>query len=170
MRDLGSINPIIVTVWKITLDVILIFVGNQKETVGFSAYSTMTRSYNSNEIVIFDELNSNFGQYFDVDSNTFVCPYDGIYWFSVSCYNDVGHACTPSLMVENQLLVQTIAPEDSESRNSASIATVAECKAGQRALVKNLGNNRTYNDSWDRTNTFSGYLLHVGLNTTNSVA
>ena len=57
---------------------------NLDEAVGFSAYSTVTRTFDDEDIVIFDEVLSNFGQYFDLESNIFVCPFNGIYWLSVS--------------------------------------------------------------------------------------
>ena len=134
------------------------FEGNSDEPVGFSAYATVERTYTNNDIVLYDELISNFGEYFDLDLDVFVCPYSGIYWFSLSCYNDPGYGCLPAITIEGNMLVQAIGPTDNEDRNSGSVSTIAECNAGQRVWVKNGGTTSVYSIQNARANTFSGFF------------
>ena len=133
--------------------------GNQTEAVGFSVFATEERNYNDGDIVIFDNIVSNFGGYFDLDSSIFVCPYSGIYWFSVSCFSENGYACTPVIYVETKIILRTEGAADETHGNQASTSTVVECMAGKRVWIMNDYDNRVY-DTYDRTNSFSGFLLH----------
>ena len=122
-------------------------------------YATEERIYNDGDIVIFDGAVSNFGGYFNLETSIFVCPYSGIYWFSVSCFSEVGYSCTPAIYVETSLILKTIGKGNDDHENQGTSSTVVECKAGDRAWIMNVNSSQMY-DTLDRTNSFSGFLLY----------
>ena len=139
-------------------DLLFYFSGHPSEAVGFSAYTLEERAYNDGDVVIFDGVVSNFGGFFDFDSSIFVCPYSGIYWFSVSCLSKIGYPCTPAINVETKEILKTHGATGSHG-NQGSTSTVVECKAGERVWVRNVSDDEAYN-GWDKTNSFSGFMLH----------
>ena len=125
--------------------------------VGFSAYTTQERYYNDDDIVLFDGVSSNFGGYFNLETSIFVCPYWGVYWFSVTCRGGTSN-CNALITVDGSYKAQTIGAS-SESINQSAVSIVVECRVGQSVWIQNNGDNRFYNKV-DKTNVFSGYLLH----------
>ena len=93
-----------------------------------------------------------------MSSSIFVCPYSGIYWFSVSCVGKAGFACAPGIYVESKMSLQTAGALEENYGNQASTSAVVMCEAGQRAWIKNTNDNRLYNGN-DGYNSFSGFLL-----------
>ena len=88
----------------------------------------------------------------------FICPYSGIYWFSVSCLSKDVQRCMPAINVERDTILKTQGTDDVTS-GQASTSTVVECSAGQRVWVRNEGDNGVYN-GYNHMNSFSGYLLY----------
>ena len=126
--------------------------------VGFSAFTTLERYYNDGDVVLFDGVSSNFGGYFNLETGIFVCPYWGVYWFSVTCRGGTSNSCNALITVDGSYKAQ-VHGWVSEKINQAAVSIVVECKVGQSVWIQNNGDNRYYNGA-DKTNVFSGYLLH----------
>ena len=121
-----------------------------------------SKTYSPGERIEFGTVITNEGGGFLPGQNEFLCPWKGLYMFSLSSagYGTGGSAITELWMDEN-LLVTSLAVG---STNSATSNTVfAQCDSGSRVYVQCtsqascaiFGNQNGY----DNTVTFSGMLL-----------
>ena len=53
--------------------------------MGFTAYSN-DKSLSYHERVVFDEVETNFGEAYDQSTGIFTCPFSGLYYFGVASY------------------------------------------------------------------------------------
>ena len=105
-----------------------------EETIGFTA-STATNQYEQTEIIRFNDTFSNIGGYFNSNTSSFLCPVDGLYFFSVMFNAQAGKQANLSLML-NGLYLGAAFADNAESLNShASALTVTSCYSGQTVWV-----------------------------------
>ena len=52
--------------------------------VGFSAYANSSEVYDDGELVVFSGVISNIGNHYNPATSKFICPYNGLYLFSLN--------------------------------------------------------------------------------------
>ena len=57
--------------------------------VGFHAQRTLSDSVEANSQVVYNDVRFEVGGAYDAGSGNFICPVNGYYFFSVSCFSDV---------------------------------------------------------------------------------
>ena len=109
----------------------------------------------SQQLIPYTTVITNIGGHYNPDTYTFVCPYRGVYVFTVStnAYND---QLVGELYKNDQLLIRTFANED--FRDSATASVVTECEMRDSVYVYAYTGGE-FDCYWSPAH-FSGYLLH----------
>ena len=141
------------------------FVTAQQPTqlVAFTAYADRSRDlYDYGIKVQFDDVITNIGYHF-TNSTTFICPVDGLYFFSfhVMSGDDVNvyPSSRISLMVGGTRVVSAWADHHEHMHHAqASNSAFVQCSAGQGVHLETYGASLVYSSSYHQ-GTFSGFLV-----------
>ena len=137
----------------------ILFAEAKDVPVGFSAYATTARAYDANDIALFDGIISNFGEHYNKDSSSFICPYSGVYLFSIAFVTYPSYDSYLGIMMDDTELVVAFA-DDGDQFSQASANIIAECVSGQRVWVRTISSSNYVYSNSDRYSHFTGYLLH----------
>ena len=134
--------------------------------VAFTAIATNARDYTAGNVVIFDKSITNIGNHYNSDTSNFICPFDGIYSFSVSIYAGNGRDdMNIHLMRNDELIIGGYAYDngyDNEVISNSMISVVFECNITQVVWVRcgDYSNHMISYQSHDMASHFTGFLLH----------
>ena len=147
-------------------DINLIFVFHSDNTttpIAFSAYVDVIRSYNHHYVVIFDKITTNLGQSYNPDNGIFICPFSGVYIFSLTTLSREYHYMGGSITIESRTLGSTWGEDDRDNIEAqGSVTVVSECFPGQRVWVRTLADDmEMYGDTNGWYSVFSGLLFHA---------
>ena len=126
--------------------------------VGFTAYAEDWRSYQEDDLVLFESVVTNLGAHYNPVTSTFLCPYDGVYLFSVSFNANSNYRMRASIIRNSSYLADALAYTN-ENPNHASALVITDCSPGSKVWVRSYNDNN-YMTADPRTALFSGYLLH----------
>ena len=118
--------------------------------------------YTQEEIIVFDQILTNAGGHYNVDTSSFVCPYEGLYLVSahVQSYYVAPNRITADLMYNKDMLVRMSISHTDNSSHRTSTTIVTECARGDILWVKFTSDGtRALHCSSGRT-VFTGYMLH----------
>ena len=131
---------------------------DDQELSAFTASIGSTHSYDTGDVIIFDQIVTNVGNHYHPNTSTYVCPLKGLYVFSVSVLNTVSNHMKVNLMRENTHLGSGYSHVG--DHNQGALSVVAECERGERVWVRCYGSSYAYvHQSYD-WNIFSGFALH----------
>ena len=124
--------------------------------VAFMVQNVERNSMLEEEVVPWRDVYTNFGLHYHPDTYSFVCPYRGVYIFSVSfsVFNDFFGVY---LFRNDNILSFAVADDGNNDFDSTSSFAVAECLPGDVVWVR-VGFNGTLWNSLHH-NWFSGFLL-----------
>ena len=128
--------------------------------VGFSAWMSTTVEVDNDELIIFDEVISNIGDYFNPTQSVFICPFSGMYafYFNVEATSD-GPSAHLKIVKENIKIGEAFADNVDAAYNTASGFVVTLCEAGEKVWMASNTDSEKINGGM-RTS-FSGFLLAV---------
>ena len=127
--------------------------------VGFTASaSTGDTLYESGDVIVFGDVISNFGGHYNPEISTFICPWDGVYLFSVNVQGYSSHYMHIDLMRNDVQLADILIDDISGTYNRGSTTMVINCASGDVVWVRAGYSN--YIHAAARRTLFSGYLLH----------
>ena len=127
------------------------------ETVpAFSAHPSANHEHVAGELVQFDVAISNLGGYYQPDNSVFICPFDGVYVFSLNALSQVGYLLASSIYIDNQAYVATWADNVDGANSQASNMYVGFCAAGSQAWAQVNGASRSRGNP---NTVFAGFLL-----------
>ena len=125
---------------------------------GFSAYASVTRNYNIDNVLLFDSVIYNNGNHYNPDTGVFVCPVDGMYLFALTL------CASPDEVMYAHIRMSgvKIAGAYSRSYDLSSNLVVSNCNAGQQvSVVGGENNNALHGTEEHRYSTFSAVIIHV---------
>ena len=102
------------------------------------------------------------GQHYDTSSSTFICPYHGVYFFSLDFDSYKGNWVRLRIMRNNKHLVTSGSNAEKLPYNHGSAFVVTECDQGDIVRVVSYVSNTLY--VFDKGTLFSGYLLFRYIN------
>ena len=127
--------------------------------VAFTAYISESRVYDNQDIVIFDAIETNIGNHFQLATNTFLCPYDGLYAFQISLLTDNTRVMHVALMLETRSV--SFVYGNSAHYHQGTNLVIIECSSAERVWVMSVGNNQgVCGNEYNHHSSFSGFLLH----------
>ena len=135
--------------------------GDDNDYVAFTACASMNRYYEEDDIVLFDSVITNTGNHYSPNTSAFVCPYDGIFSFSVSFYSGFGKNLYLDIMRDDQQIIRGLADDDDDYDLTHAVSTVViECNAGQLVWARcGSYTDFMYGDG-ARTSHFTGFAIH----------
>ena len=68
------------------------YITDQNNVIGFTAYTSEDLSLSTGQVVKFNEVPTNMGAAFDVDTGVFTCPAAGLYFFGVTANTETAHS------------------------------------------------------------------------------
>ena len=136
---------------------------NTTSPIAFSAYADVHRTYNKSDIVLFDKITTNLGQSYNPDNGIFICPFSGVYIFSLTTLSREYHYMGGSITIESRTLGSTWGEDDRDNIEAqGSVTVVSECFPGQRVWVRTLADDmEMYGDTNGWYSVFSGLLFHA---------
>ena len=131
------------------------------DPVGFSAHSQVDAYYEEFSPIRFGGVITNIGNRYYVDNSTFVCPYDGVYLFSIAILGDHRYRSDYQLLLDGGL-VATVFLDSSSVGTYPTGATVVviECNAGSSVYVRSGDDAAWMMGGYERHSVFSGYMLY----------
>ena len=133
---------------------------DRSEPVGFSVY--LAEEYevfiSAGEIVPFDSVISNYGNYFSTVTHTFTCPFNGVYTFWTSI-NQSSFSTIRSRLMRNDTELMTMWADGEGARDSVSASVITECNSGEQVYIETLSSG--YIDGGDSACHFTGFLLYL---------
>ena len=126
-------------------------------TVAFSAYSSEDTDYDKGTTVLFNQIVTNIGGYYDNNLGVFMCPISGIYQFSSSLFTSGGYKIDANVVKENVKLLAIFSNNDDNTQASTTVFT--ECMAFEKVWVQSSGDD--YRVAGGRQSSFSGALMAV---------
>ena len=128
--------------------------------VAFTAWANTGNptDYSVGDIIVFNEVLSNIGGHYNTDTSSFICPWDGVYVFSVTVQGYLSDLTDTDLMQNNNFLARIFNDDISGAYNRGSMTTVIDCERGD--VIWNLAwTTGSINCNTNRFTTFSGFLL-----------
>ena len=127
--------------------------------VGFTASAnTGNTLYENGDVIVFDDVISNFGGHYNPNISTFICPWDGVYLFSVNVQGYLSATMDIDLMRNDVQLVEMMIDDITSVYNRASMTLVIDCTSGDVMWVR--AGHSNYIHAAARRTLFAGYLLH----------
>ena len=135
------------------------------EPVGFTAHASEDREYPSDEIIQFDDVQSNFGGHYNATTCTFLCPDHGIYLFSVHFNAYQGNYMYIEIVRDSTVLGEAMALDRTRDGayvyySHASALVIVDCEAGEEVWARSGAVTDSHLLGGSRYSQFSGYLLH----------
>ena len=116
-------------------------------------------NYRSGDVVVFNAVLNNIGGHYNTDTSSFICPWDGVYVFSVSVMGYVNDDSHIDLMHNNNFMTRIWIDGISGAYNRGSMTTAIECERGD-VIWNRAGSHCSIHTTGDVRTTFSGFLLH----------
>ena len=125
---------------------------------GFSAYASVSRNYNTDNVLLFDSVNYNNGNHYNPETGVFVCPVDGVYLFAMTLCAPHDEAMFAHIRISGVKMVGAYSRDYELSSN----LLVSSCNAGDEVSIVGGQNGDTLQGSdGHRYSTFSGVIIHV---------
>ena len=128
--------------------------------VAFTAWANTGNptDYVSADIIVFNEVLSNIGGHYNTDTSSFICPWDGVYVFSVDVQGYVSDPSHIDLMQNSDYRTRVFNDEISYAYNRGSMTTVLDCQHGDVIWIR-AGSTCSIYGGYQPYTTFSGFLL-----------
>ena len=133
-------------------------------TIAFTAYFWGEKGYNAGDLIIFDNILTNIGGYYQNDTSTFICGRAGVYVFSWTIHAWVQLAS--ELMIENASShIQTYSFNNYGSTfkkdllDTSSVTVIVECYLNQRVWLKSILDDSCITSYPGIRSLFSGFLV-----------
>ena len=134
-------------------------VGGTFDPVGFSAFADYSDYYYPFQRINFHGVISNIGNYYNEIESWFICPKNGVYFFSLAIKSDDNYQSDYCIM-QDDTRVATVAVDSNLHFPSSATFVVVECSYGQEMWVR-AGNVSSYIIGTEvRESIFSGYMLY----------
>ena len=134
------------------------FQKHMNDSIGFSAKLSANQYLYPAQRVPFDDVISNFGGHYSIDTYGFTCPVHGVYTFSMSINQYDNDIIQGAIYRNNREVIRCLA--DNEGGYDSSSATViVEGEAGDEVYVRVVGFDGKFDGNTSPCH-FSGFLLH----------
>ncbi|KAL4230263.1 hypothetical protein ACF0H5_010649 [Mactra antiquata] len=133
------------------------------EMVAFSAQTVAEVAIPvSDQVFRFTRVDLNIGNGYDSTSGVFIAPRPGLYHFNVHICIQAGYGANFAIVVNNDMIGGSYI-ENKHYFTCTSASAITTLTKGSRVWVKSTygcGHCRLYQDTQERRNSFSGFLLN----------
>ena len=123
----------------------------------------MNRYYAPNDIILFDSVITNTGNHYSGDKSTFVCPFNGVFSFSVPFYSGIFGYLHLEIMRDDEQIIRGYADylgSEASLKSHGTSTVVIECNAGQLVWSRCASTSAFMYADGNRESHFTGFALH----------
>ncbi|XP_067386006.1 complement C1q-like protein 4 [Emydura macquarii macquarii] len=124
-------------------------------------YAGLRKPHEGYEILRFDDVVTNVGNYYEPSSGKFTCPLPGIYFFTyhVLMRGGDGTSMWADLMKNGQVRASAIAQDADQNYDYASNSVILHLDVGDEVFVK-LDGGKVHGGNTNKYSTFSGFVIY----------
>ncbi|XP_061477753.1 complement C1q-like protein 4 [Rhineura floridana] len=124
-------------------------------------YAGLRKPHEGYEILRFDDVVTNVGNYYEPSSGKFTCPLPGIYFFTyhVLMRGGDGTSMWADLMKNGQVRASAIAQDADQNYDYASNSVILHLDVGDEVFIK-LDGGKVHGGNTNKYSTFSGFIIY----------
>ncbi|RMB92428.1 hypothetical protein DUI87_31145 [Hirundo rustica rustica] len=124
-------------------------------------YAGLRKPHEGYEVLRFDDVVTNVGNYYEPSSGKFTCPLPGIYFFTyhVLMRGGDGTSMWADLMKNGQVRASAIAQDADQNYDYASNSVILHLDVGDEVFVK-LDGGKVHGGNTNKYSTFSGFIIY----------
>ncbi|XP_053173790.1 complement C1q-like protein 4 [Scomber japonicus] len=124
-------------------------------------YAGLRKQHEGNEILKFDDVVTNVGNYYEPSTGKFTCPLPGIYFFTyhVLMRGGDGTSMWADLKKNGQVRASAIAQDADQNYDYASNSVILHLDVGDEVCVQ-LDGGKVHGGNTNKYSTFSGFLIY----------
>ncbi|KAK1150971.1 complement C1q-like protein 4 [Acipenser oxyrinchus oxyrinchus] len=124
-------------------------------------YAGLRKPHEGNEVLKFDDVVTNVGNYYEPSTGKFTCPLPGIYYFTyhVLMRGGDGTSMWADLKKNGQVRASAIAQDADQNYDYASNSVILHLDVGDEVCVQ-LDGGKVHGGNTNKYSTFSGFLIY----------
>ncbi|XP_057269968.1 complement C1q-like protein 4 [Pezoporus wallicus] len=124
-------------------------------------YAGLRKPHEGYEVLRFDDVVTNVGNYYEPSSGKFTCPLPGIYFFTyhVLMRGGDGTSMWADLMKNGQVRASAIAQDADQNYDYASNSVILHLDVGDEVFIK-LDGGKVHGGNTNKYSTFSGFIIY----------
>uniref|UniRef100_A0A7N8XKA9 Complement component 1, q subcomponent-like 4b n=2 Tax=Mastacembelus armatus TaxID=205130 RepID=A0A7N8XKA9_9TELE len=124
-------------------------------------YAGLRKQHEGSEILKFDDVVTNVGNYYEPTTGKFTCPLPGIYYFTyhVLMRGGDGTSMWADLKKNGQVRASAIAQDADQNYDYASNSVILHLDVGDEVCVQ-LDGGKVHGGNTNKYSTFSGFLIY----------
>ncbi|KAG2467864.1 complement C1q-like protein 4 [Erpetoichthys calabaricus] len=124
-------------------------------------YAGLRKPHEGSEVLKFDDVVTNVGNYYEPTTGKFTCPLPGIYYFTyhVLMRGGDGTSMWADLKKNGQVRASAIAQDADQNYDYASNSVILHLDVGDEVCVQ-LDGGKVHGGSNNKYSTFSGFLIY----------
>ncbi|XP_026069067.1 complement C1q-like protein 4 [Carassius auratus] len=124
-------------------------------------YAGLRKQHEGSEILKFDDVVTNVGNYYEPTTGKFTCPLPGIYFFTyhVLMRGGDGTSMWADLKKNGQVRASAIAQDADQNYDYASNSVILHLDVGDEICVQ-LDGGKVHGGNTNKYSTFSGFLIY----------
>ncbi|KPP71650.1 Complement C1q-like protein 3-like [Scleropages formosus] len=124
-------------------------------------YAGLRKQHEGSEVLKFDDVVTNVGNYYEPSTGKFTCPLPGIYYFTyhVLMRGGDGTSMWADLKKNGQVRASAIAQDADQNYDYASNSVILHLDVGDEVCVQ-LDGGKVHGGNTNKYSTFSGFLIY----------
>ncbi|XP_035595533.1 complement C1q-like protein 4 [Oncorhynchus keta] len=124
-------------------------------------YAGLRKQHEGSEVLKFDDVVTNVGNYYEPSTGKFTCPLPGIYFFTyhVLMRGGDGTSMWADLKKNGQVRASAIAQDADQNYDYASNSVILHLDVGDEVCVQ-LDGGKVHGGNTNKYSTFSGFLIY----------
>ncbi|XP_060776294.1 complement C1q-like protein 4 [Neoarius graeffei] len=124
-------------------------------------YAGLRKQHEGSEVLKFDDVVTNVGNYYEPTTGKFTCPLPGIYFFTyhVLMRGGDGTSMWADLKKNGQVRASAIAQDADQNYDYASNSVILHLDVGDEVCVQ-LDGGKVHGGNTNKYSTFSGFLIY----------
>ncbi|KAJ8369952.1 hypothetical protein SKAU_G00099800 [Synaphobranchus kaupii] len=124
-------------------------------------YAGLRKQHEGSEVLKFDDVVTNVGNYYEPTTGKFTCPLPGIYYFTyhVLMRGGDGTSMWADLKKNDQVKASAIAQDADQNYDYASNSVILHLDVGDEVCVQ-LDGGKVHGGNTNKYSTFSGFLIY----------
>ncbi|XP_030633616.1 complement C1q-like protein 4 [Chanos chanos] len=124
-------------------------------------YAGLRKQHEGSEVLKFDDVVTNVGNYYEPSTGKFTCPLPGIYYFTyhVLMRGGDGTSMWADLKKNGQVRASAIAQDADQNYDYASNSVILHLDVGDEVYVQ-LDGGKVHGGNTNKYSTFSGFLIY----------
>ncbi|XP_034151754.1 complement C1q-like protein 4 [Esox lucius] len=125
-------------------------------------YAGLRKQHEGSEVLRFDDVVTNVGNYYEPSTGKFTCPLPGIYFFTyhVLMRGGDGTSMWADLKKNGQVRASAIAQDADQNYDYASNSVILHLDVGDEVCVQ-LDGGKVHGGNTNKYSTFSGFLIYT---------